>query len=90
MVFAARLGERLGRSAPGLTGRTLRLLSSLGLETRSELPGSGSVLEAFTLDKKYHGGVRFVLLEDVGRPVIVENVPEATVAEVLEEMGAAA
>ena len=90
MVFAACLGERLGRSAPGLTGRTVRLLSSLGLETRSDLPQIASVMRAFTLDKKYAGGVRFVLLEEVGRPVIVDDVPEATVAEVLAEMGASA
>ena len=90
MVFAARLGERLGRSEKGLTGRTVRLLSSLGIETTSDLPDVRAVLTSFTLDKKYQGGVRFVLLEEAGRPVIVEGVPEATVAEVLEEMGAAA
>jgi 3-dehydroquinate synthase len=90
MVFAARLGERLGRSSEGLTGRTVRLLSSLGLSTRGELPDRSAIMGAFTLDKKYHGGVRFVLLEEVGRPVVVEDVPEPTIAEVLEEMGAAA
>ena len=90
MVFAARLGERLGRSQGGLAGRTVRLLSSLGLESGGELPDTPSIMAAFTLDKKYHGGVRFVLLEEVGRPVIVDDVPEATIAEVLEEMGAAA
>ena len=90
MVFAARLGERLGRSAEGLTGRTVRLLASLGLETRGALPDTPAIMRAFTLDKKYSGGVRFVLLEDVGRPTIVQDVAEATIAEVLEEMGAAA
>jgi 3-dehydroquinate synthase len=90
MVFAARLGERLGRSAVGLTGRTIRLLTSLGLETGGELPPVAAVMSAFTLDKKYRGGVRFVLLEDVGRPVVVDDVPAGTIAEVLVEMGAAA
>ena len=46
--------------------------------------------QAFALDKKYRGGVRFVLLEDVGRPVVVDDVPVGTIAEVLVEMGAAA
>jgi 3-dehydroquinate synthase len=90
MVFAARLGERLGRSADGLTGRTVRLLASLGLETGGAMPPVAAIMSAFTLDKKYRGGVRFVLLEEVGRPVVVEDVPAATIAEVLGEMGAAA
>jgi 3-dehydroquinate synthase len=90
MVFAARLSERLGRAEPGLAGRTLRLLSSLGLDGGGQLPDVPSITAAFTLDKKYRGGVRFVLLEGAGRPVVVEGVPETTIAEVLEEMGAAA
>jgi 3-dehydroquinate synthetase len=90
MVFAARLGERLGRSAAGLTGRTIRLLASLGLETDGDVPPVTEVMAAFALDKKYRGGVRLVLLEDVGRPVVVDDVPVGTIAEVLVEMGAAA
>ncbi len=38
------------------------------------------------MDKKYRGGVRFVLLEDVGRPVVADSVPEASVRGILEEM----
>jgi 3-dehydroquinate synthetase len=41
------------------------------------------------LDKKYRGGVRFVLLEEVGRPVIVDDVTEGEVRAVLAAMGAA-
>ena len=90
MVFAARLAERLGRAAPGLSGRTVRLLSSLGLQTSGPLPAPTAITAAFALDKKYRDGVRFVLLEEVGRPVIVDDVPEPTIIEVREEMGAAA
>jgi 3-dehydroquinate synthase len=88
MVFAARLAESLGTCAPGLAGRTLRLLASLGLETGGALPAVEEILGAFRLDKKYHGGVRFVLLRDVGRPTLAEDVPEAAIRSVLEEMGA--
>jgi 3-dehydroquinate synthase len=88
MVFAARLAESLGTAEPGLATRTARLLASLGLETVGALPPIADVLAAFRLDKKFHGGVRFVLLEDVGRPVIVDDVPADRLAEILGEMGA--
>jgi hypothetical protein len=44
------------------------------------------VLAAIRLDKKYARGARFVLLEDVGRPRVVDGVPEDLVRRVLEEM----
>jgi 3-dehydroquinate synthase len=87
MVFAARLSELRGLAQPGLAPRTVRLLSSLGLETDGSLPPVDDILAAFRLDKKYHGGVRFVLLRDVGDAVVVDDVPEAQVREVLEAMG---
>jgi 3-dehydroquinate synthetase len=42
------------------------------------------------MDKKYAGGVRFVLLRDVGQPTVVDDVPEDLVRAVLVEMGAGA
>jgi 3-dehydroquinate synthase len=87
MVFAARLSERRGLAPEGLATRHARLLASLGLDTDGALPPAADVLEAMRLDKKYRGGQRFVLLEDVGRPVVVNSVPEADLRETLEEMG---
>jgi 3-dehydroquinate synthetase len=88
MVFAARLSASLGLSDASLVGRTVRLLASLGLQTGGPMPAVDDVLAAFRLDKKYHGGVRFVLLRDVGTPVLTDDVPEEAVRSILEEMGA--
>jgi 3-dehydroquinate synthase len=88
MVFAARLAESLGIAGSGLAARTTRVLASFGLETDGPLPPAADVLAAFRLDKKFHGGVRFVLLEAVGRPVIVDDVPADRLTRILEEMGA--
>ena len=88
LVFAAALAERRGL-APGLSSRTERLLRSLGLEPAGPLPPAEAVLRCLRLDKKYRGGVRFVLLEDVGRPVVVDDVSEEEVGSILFKMGAA-
>ncbi len=88
MVFAARLAESRGLAAPGLATRTVRLLASLGLEVDGALPPVRDILSSFRMDKKFHGGVRFVLLQDVGRPVVVEQVTDDELRSVLIEMGA--
>jgi 3-dehydroquinate synthase len=90
MVFAARLSEAKGFAPAGLAARSARLLTSLGLETDGALPPPDAIVAAFRLDKKFRGGVRFVLLRDVGDPVVVEDVPESLIRDVLRSMGASA
>ena len=88
MLFAARLSETQGIARPGLLARHERLLASLGLEPEGGLPDAEEVLSAMQLDKKYAGGMRFVLLEDVGRPRVVEDVPADAIRSTLADMGA--
>ena len=66
----------------------MRLLHALGLEPGGTMPPAPAILDALRMDKKFHAGVRFVLLEDVGRPVIVDGVGDGDVTAVLAEMGA--
>ena len=89
MVFAASLAERRGAEAD-LSARTARLLGSLGLALAGSLPPAPEVLRCLRLDKKYRRGVRFVLLQDVGRPEVVDDVSDDEVGSVLREMGAPA
>jgi shikimate kinase / 3-dehydroquinate synthase len=86
MVFAARLSERLGVARPGLVERHVRLLEPLGLPVGGPVPAADEVLAAMRMDKKRRGALRFVLLEDVGRPVVVDDVAEDAIAETLEAM----
>lgn len=88
MVFAARLAERRGLAQAGLAARTSRLLSSLGLEVHGRLPPADEVLAAMRMDKKFHGGVRFVLLRDVGKPVVVSDVTDDELRSTIAEVGA--
>jgi 3-dehydroquinate synthase len=88
MVFAARLSEALELAPAGLVSRHTRLLASLGLEPGAGLPDADQVLAAMRMDKKYAGGIRFVLLEDLGRPVVVDDVSEDAIRTTLKEMGA--
>jgi 3-dehydroquinate synthase len=88
MTFAARLAEDRGAAAPGLAARHAQLLAALGLDAHDPLPAADEILAAMRMDKKHRGGMRFVVLEDVGRPVVVDGIAEETVRRVLEEMGA--
>lgn len=85
MVAAARLSELVGLARPGLVERHTELLSGLGLPVSATLRYED--LEPFwKLDKKYSGGVRFVLLRDIGDPVIGVSVQRAQLEEALERM----
>jgi 3-dehydroquinate synthase len=88
MMFAARLAEAAGRAPGGLAARHARLLASLGLDTDGPLPPAEEILASMRLDKKYRGGVRFVLLEDVGRPYVDDGVTPERVMSGLEQAGA--
>ena len=55
-----------------------------------QLPPPEEVLSAIRMDKKYRGGARFVLLEDVGRPFVEEAVPEALLRTTLDRSGSGA
>lgn len=83
MVFAARLGERLGVSEPGLARRTESLLGSLGLPTGGLRLDPARVWEGLMRDKKARDGVRFVLCARPGRALLVEQPDRTLVDETL-------
>jgi len=88
MVFAARLSEALGIGPDGLTARHVRVLAALGLPHAVPRTDPEPLLEAMRLDKKYRKGMRFVLLEAIGEPRVVEGIGEDRIREAIREAAA--
>ena len=87
MSGAARIAVRLGILAPGVAQRQESLLARFGLPLRAPGIDARKALAAMALDKKVKGGtVRWVLLEDIGRPIIRRDVPPSLVEEVVAEL----
>ena len=87
MSGAARIAVRLGILASAVAQRQDTLLARFGLPLRAPGTDAQKVLSAMALDKKVKGGaVRWVLLEDIGRPVIRHDVPPPRVEEVVADL----
>ncbi|MDI6858073.1 MAG: 3-dehydroquinate synthase [Dehalococcoidia bacterium] len=85
MVAAAEIGRRLGVTPPALAERQRALLERFGLPVRASGLRAERVVRAMELDKKVEReSVRWVLLADVGHPVLRSDVPASLVAEALD------
>jgi 3-dehydroquinate synthase len=85
-VAALRIGVAVGRTPVEVASRGEAVLASLGLPVRVPRLDRGAVWDAMARDKKaVPGSVRFVLLDDVGRP-FVDVPPREVVDQVLDEL----
>ena len=74
MVFAAELAQLAGRLDPAVVDRHRAVLGSLGLPLTYRGDRWPQLLEAMRRDKKTRGDLlRFVVLDDVGRPGRLEG-----------------
>ncbi len=89
MMAAAYLARRQGRIGDDLVALHRRLLAAMGLPVagRFELAG---LREAWLRDKKYQDGVRFVVLNGLGRPEAGVPAGEGSLAAVLADLAAGA
>lgn len=86
MNFAARLSVKLGLASRELAERQEKLLRKAGLPVRAEHADITSVIKAMSVDKKRQRGESlFVLLEDVGVP-LVRPVPEDVIMKIAVEL----
>jgi 3-dehydroquinate synthase len=86
MVFAARLGERLGITEAGLAERTVALLQGIGLPTGGLRVDPARVWDLLARDKKARGGVRFVLCCRPGVAMVVDQPDRRLVDEILRSL----
>jgi 3-dehydroquinate synthase len=92
MVLAARIGEELGRTAPGTSARLASAVRAFGLPAEGPLPAPVADLVRMTrTDKKVRGGaVRYVLLEEPGTVLGGESWSHPVEDEVVAQVLAAA
>ena len=89
MVYAAELARLAAGLGDAAVARHRHLLAALGLPT-AYIPRAWPALrDAMAVDKKSRGArLRFVILEDLARPVILEDPPEALLRGAYQEVRA--
>ena len=85
LMAAARLAFRQGRISAAVVDEHRRLLTGLGLPVQGEFR-LDDMEQAWTRDKKYQHGVRFVVLNDLGRPEAGVTADTATLEGVLRDL----
>ena len=84
MMAAAEVGRRIGVTPATVGERQARLFARYGLPLRHPGLDVDAVMAAMALDKKVAlKKLRWVLLEDFGRAVVRDDVPEDVVRDVL-------
>jgi 3-dehydroquinate synthase len=81
MVYVAELARLVGRLDPAVVRRHRDVLTSLGLPTAYPAGDWPTLLSAMSIDKKARGNrLRFVVLDDVARPGVLES-PDPSMLE---------
>jgi 3-dehydroquinate synthase len=87
MMGAAQIARSLGMIDQGVVDQQERLLQRFGLPTTAPGVSVDAVLSAMSLDKKTQGGSnRWVLLEQVGKAVVRNDVPRDLVEETVRAL----
>jgi 3-dehydroquinate synthase len=87
LVFAAALGRTLGRLDAATADRHRSILGALGLPVSYRGDAFPMLLDTMRIDKKARGNrLRFVVLEGLGRPVVVDDPDLAALAAAYAEV----
>lgn len=89
LVYAAALARRSGRLDDASADRHRTVLTALGLPTSYAADAFPVLLDTMRVDKKARGNrLRFVLLEGLARPVVVDDLDPAALATAYSEVSA--
>ncbi|MBN1430061.1 MAG: 3-dehydroquinate synthase [Anaerolineae bacterium] len=87
IVAAARLSDLHGLCSPELPGMIERVAEASKLPTRCPGLDPADLWDAMQHDKKWHdGAARFILLEGIGKPIIVKDVTRDEVISVIDRL----
>ena len=87
MMAAARMAAEMGLMSPAIVDRQQRLLERFSLPISAPGVPAEDVLTAMLLDKKVQSGTnRWVMLEDVGRSVVRQDVPWELVERTVRDL----
>jgi 3-dehydroquinate synthase len=89
LLAAIKLSAHLEKLSPEKAAYAADVVKSIGLATHLGDFSAEALWAAMGTDKKWRDGHNyFILLEDIGRPVIQKDVPRHEVLSVLRELGA--
>ncbi|GBE26583.1 3-dehydroquinate synthase [bacterium BMS3Bbin03] len=85
LILAAKLGESLGKTEPGLSQKLQAILLRLGLPTEPPAGKTEEMLQVMQSDKKKKGKrIQFVIPVKIGEPRVVELEDLGIVRKILE------
>ncbi|WP_418906689.1 3-dehydroquinate synthase [Glutamicibacter endophyticus] len=88
LCFAAELGSSVGYTSDAIVERTFAILRSLGLPTSYRNDRWAALLDGMKRDKKSRGDqLRFVVLEEIGKPRIYEVPDNSLLFAAYQEIG---
>ena len=88
MVFAAELGRLAGTLSDAVVDRHRSILESLTLPIDYSLGRWNTLLATMQRDKKARAGmIRFIVLDDVGKPTVLAGPDEAMLYAAYQEVG---
>lgn len=86
MVCANDIAVKLGLLDKSLAARIESLLMKIGLPVRIKNHNMSAIMDSFRRDKKFiNGKNRFVLITNLGKPVIKEGISEQLIKDVIKK-----